>query len=63
MAWGLAEQDAEKRGYNAGIADGAEQKAIDTAKKLLLMDLSIENIAKATGLPLETIQKLAEIQE
>ena len=63
MAWGLAEQDAEKRGYNAGIADGAEQKAIDTAKKLLLMDLSIENIAKATGLPLETIQKLAETQE
>ena len=63
MAWGLAEQDAEKRGYNAGIADGAEQAKIDTAKKLLLMDLSIENIAKATGLPLETIQKLAEIQE
>ena len=59
MAWGLAEQDAEKRGYNAG----AEQAKIDTAKKLLLMDLSIENIAKATGLPLETIQKLAEIQE
>ena len=63
MAWGLAEQDAEKRGYNAGIADGAEQAKIDTAKKLLLMDLSIENIAKATGLPLETIQKLAETQE
>ena len=67
MAWGLAEQDAEKRGYNAGIAvgisQGAEQAKIDTAKKLLLMDLSIENIAKATGLPLETIQKLAETQE
>ena len=33
MAWGLAEQDAEKRGYNAGVADGvaqgAEQKAIE----------------------------------
>ena len=63
MAWGLAEQDAEKRGYNAGIADGAEQAKIDTAKKLLLMDLSIENIAKATGLPLESVQKLAETQE
>ena len=63
MAWGLAEQDAEKRGYNAGIADGAEQAKIDTVKKLLLMDLSIENIAKATGLPLETIQKLAKTQE
>ena len=67
MAWGLAEQDAEKRGYNAGIADGisqgAEQAKIDTAKKLLLMDLSIENIAKATGLPLESVQKLAKTQE
>ena len=25
MAWGLAEQDAEKRGYNAGVADGIAQ--------------------------------------
>ena len=63
MAWGLAEQDAEKRGYNAGIADGAEQKAIDTAKKMLLNLIPVDVIAECTGLPLETIQKLAEIQE
>ena len=76
MAWGLAEQDAEKRGYNAGVADGisqgisqgiaqgisqgAEQKAIETAKNLLAMKLPLDSIAKATGLPLETVQKLAE---
>ena len=72
MAWGLAEQDAEKRGYNAGIADGlaqgisqgisqgAEQKAIETAKNLLAMKLPLDSIAKATGLSLETVQKLAE---
>ena len=64
MAWGLAEQDAEKRGYNAGVADGisqgAEQKAIETAKNLLAMKLPLDSIAKATGLPIETVQKLAE---
>ena len=59
MAWGLAEQDAEKRGYNAG----AEQAKIDTAKKLLLENLPIDLIVRTTGLPLETIQKLAETQE
>ena len=68
MAWGLAEQDAEKRGYNAGIADGvaqgisqgAEQKAIETARNMLKYDDSLEKIASVTGLPLETVHKLAE---
>ena len=70
MAWGLAEQDAEKRGYKAGVTDGisqgiaqgitqgAEQKAIETAQNLLAMHLSLDNIAKATGLSLETIKNL-----
>ena len=64
MAWGLAEQDAEKRGYKAGVTDGitqgAEQKAIETAQNLLDMDLSLDNIAKATGLSLETIKNLQQ---
>ena len=74
MAWGLAEQDAEKRGYNAGIADGlaqgisqgisqgAEQKAIETAKNLLAMKLPLDSIAKATGLTLESVKDLAKEQ-
>ena len=68
MAWGLAEQDAEKRGYNAGIADGisqgiaqgAEQANIETAKNLLLESLPIDLVVRTTGLPIETVQKLAE---
>ena len=60
MAWGLAEQDAEKRGYNAGVIQGAEQKAIETAKKLLLESLPIDLVVRTTGLSLETVQKLAE---
>ena len=59
MAWGLAEQDAEKRGYKAGIAQGAEQAKIETAQNLLAMHLSLDNIAKATGLSMETLKKLA----
>ena len=76
MAWGLAEQDAEKRGYNAGVADGisqgiaqgisqgisqgAEQAKIETAKNMLLESLPIDLVVRTTGLPLETVQKLAE---
>ena len=60
MAWGLAEQDAEKRGYNAGVIQGAEQKAIETAKNFIKMGFPLEQVAQGTDLPLETVQKLAE---
>ena len=40
--------------------DGSHQKAIETAMNLLSMALSIENIAKATGLSAEEIQALAK---
>ena len=64
------QQDAEKRGYKAGVTDGIaqgieqgmEQKAFETAQNLLAMDLSLDKIAKATGLSLETLEKLA-VQE
>ena len=71
MAWGLAEQDAEKRGYKAGVIDGisqgisqgieqgAKQKAIETAQNLLAMNLSLDIIAQATGLSVETLKNLA----
>ena len=70
MAWGLAEQDAEKRGYKAGVADGvaqgiaqgAEQAKIETAKNLIAMHLSLEDIVKATGLTLEIVQKIVKEQ-
>ena len=67
MAWGLAEFDAEQRGKKAGyceglsdgisqgISQGEHQKAIETAKNLLAMKLSVENISKATGLSIEEV--------
>ena len=50
------------QGLQQGISQGAQQKAIETAKNLLSMALSFENIAKATGISLDAIQKLAEEQ-
>ena len=67
MAWGLAEFDAEQRGkkegYSAGVSDGIQQgeyKAkIETAKNLLAMGLSIENICKATDLSIEEVNLIS----
>jgi predicted transposase/invertase (TIGR01784 family) len=55
---GLKEGIAE--GITQGITQGSQQKAIETAKNLLTMSLSVENIAKATGLSIEEIQALAK---
>ena len=59
MAWGLAEFDAEQRGYKEGIQQGAYDNAVQTAKVLLTLGDTIEKISKATGLSQETILKLA----
>ena len=40
------------------LKQGAEQKAIETAKNLLLKNIPKETIAECTGLPFETVEKL-----
>ena len=40
--------------------DGSQQAKIETAKNLLSMALSIENIAKATGLSVEEIKSISK---
>ena len=68
MAWGLAEFDAEQRGFKNGISQGlqqgfslgAEQTRIETAKNLLNMGLTLEQVAQGTLLPMETVIKLQE---
>ena len=63
MAWGLAEFDAEQRGYkegiSEGIAQGAYEKAIETAKNLFSKNISIEIIAECTGLSIEEIKLIS----
>ena len=56
----LHDRDNFRRGLKEGIFQGSQQKAIETAKNLLSMSLSIENIAKATGLSQEEIQSLTK---
>ncbi len=48
-----------REAFRLGKEEGAEQTKIETAKNLLTMNLSLEQIAQATSLPLEKIQKLA----
>ena len=60
MIWGLAEYDAEQRGYKAGVAAGIEQNAIETAKNCIKKNIPLEIIAECTGLSLETVENLAE---
>ena len=60
---GIAEGMAEgiKKGIKQGTLAGAQQKAIEDAKKLLKMNvLSLEQIAEAINLPIEQVKKLAE---
>ena len=66
MAWGLAEFDAEQRGYKEGVSDGISQgiaqgehqAKLETAKKLLAMGISIEQVSQGTGLSVDEITKL-----
>jgi predicted transposase/invertase (TIGR01784 family) len=48
----------EERGISIGLSQGAHQKAIETAKNLLSIGLSQNQIAQVTGLSPEEIEKL-----
>ena len=56
------ERDARNDGWKAGIAqglaEGSRQKALETARNLRTMGLSIENISKATGLTVQEVEQL-----
>ena len=51
--------EGRKEGRKEGISLGAYQKAVETAKNALSMNLTLEQIANLTGLSIETIQDLA----
>ena len=64
------ERDARNDGWKAGIAkglaegeargrsEGSRQAKLETAKNLLNFGLSIENIAQATGLTMQNVERL-----
>ena len=47
-----------REAYREGLAEGAEQKAIETAKEALENNIPIETTAKITGLPIASVEKL-----
>ena len=53
-----AKMEGRMEGRMEGMREGIYTKAIETAKKLIAMNLSIEQIAQATGLSIEEIAKL-----
>ena len=55
---GMAEGMA--KGMEKGLAKGMENEKLATARRLLSMGLSEEQVSTATELPLEEIQKLRE---
>ena len=58
LAVNIRETDIYEEGRNYGI----EQKAIETAKQGLLLNLSYEQISQLTGLSLEIVEQLANEQ-
>ena len=50
----------EKKGMEKGMAKGMAKEKIATARRLLSMRLSDEQVSTATELPLEEIQKMRE---
>ena len=53
---GIAQGEA--KGFSEGISEGSYQKALETAKNLLGLGLSVANIAKATGLTQEEVEAI-----
>ena len=63
-----AEQEAKERGFSQGLAEGMEKgmekgiakNKIATAKRLLAMGLTPEQVAQGSELPLDEVLKLSQ---
>ena len=59
----VALAEGKQIGLQEGLAQGAEQKAIETAKNMIHKNFPLETIAECTALPLEKVQELANITQ
>jgi predicted transposase/invertase (TIGR01784 family) len=55
------EARGEARGESRGIAKGKAETANQIAQNMLLSNISIELVAKFTGLPLKQVQRLQKL--
>ena len=53
-------EEGRTEGIALGISQGAEQKAIETARNFLNEGISIEQVARCTGLSMNTVEQLAK---
>ena len=53
-------RDGYEEGISIGLERGAYQKALETAKAMLTLGLSLDQVQLCTSLPLETIIELAQ---
>ena len=51
-------EEGIKEGRKEGMKEGIEEGTISIAKKLLEMNMKIEDISKATGLSISEIEKI-----
>ena len=51
-------QQGIRQGIQQGFSDGSYKKALETAKNLIGLRLSIEDIAQATGLSKEEVEAI-----
>ena len=56
----IHDQDTFYRGKKEGIQEGKQEKAIETARKLLAMGETLEKTMIVTDLPLETVEEIAK---
>ncbi len=59
----IHDSDIRRVALAEGLAQGAEQKAIETAKNFIQKNIPLETIAECTGLSLEKVQELANSQQ
>ncbi|MCI6664034.1 MAG: hypothetical protein MSL09_07450 [Spirochaetia bacterium] len=60
-AMAVKQEEAYAEGISIGLERGAYQKALETAKKLLLRGYSSEDIADLSGLTLSQVQELLNL--
>ena len=57
-AYAIGITTGREEGISIGLEQGAYQTKLETARNLITMGLSLEQVAQGTGLPLETVQRL-----
>lgn len=59
----LSSEEAMNEGLQKGIKIGEDSALNRTAIRLLTMGFSVDDVAKGTGLSIETVEKLKESME